>query len=77
MTHLPCLDVEFKHELLLFQTFLIIARLGLLTDDYARRQTRDGQFKVEVQIRGDAQITGSPSSSISSAHSPSLIRKER
>ena len=39
MTHLPCLDVEFKHELLLLQTFLIIAQLGLLTDDYAWTQT--------------------------------------
>jgi len=42
MTHLPCLDVEFKHELLLLQTFLIVARLGLLTDDYARRKDKRG-----------------------------------
>lgn len=34
MTHLPCLDVKLEHELLLLQTFLIIAQLGLLTDDW-------------------------------------------
>ena len=42
MTHLPRLEVEFKHELLLLQTLLIIAQLGLLTDDYARRKTNAG-----------------------------------
>ncbi len=34
VTHLPCLDVKLKHELLLPQAFLIIAHLGLFTDDW-------------------------------------------
>jgi len=33
VTHLPRLNVKFKHELLLLQTFLIVAQLRLLTDD--------------------------------------------
>ena len=34
VTHLPCLDVKLKYELLLLQTFLIVGILGLFTDDW-------------------------------------------